>query len=276
MSVLTIVNFGRELNIPVYLENGCTFSIIPRQYYYRHDTLHKLQECQLTIWSCIQVHIWIVSPLYIQHVAIQLQSLMCDTKARWGILFWKDTYDQLGCWQDYTNMIVYGKQLTILLVLGKGFTIVGNMTTQITLQPKYTTTPFQTKLDFQGQTMISVDPNDKCSASYGFILHSETNGYIISLKNIKSNMICFSPGQTVVYLDWRSICCSLSWYIICDNTPYMQNYTLMPEGMLHDMLSPESFQNVTQKEKYHFLYYYQPILMSVIQTRQQKMIITHG
>ena len=65
----------------------------------------------------IKVHFWTVIPIFVQWVAIQLQPLVCKTKARVGILFEKDTFDQLGCWQDDTNMIVNIKQLMIPLVL---------------------------------------------------------------------------------------------------------------------------------------------------------------
>ena len=59
----------------------------------------------------IKTHFQIVIPLMMQQTAMQLQLLVYDIKARVGILFGKDTFDKLGCWQDYTNRIVYIKQL---------------------------------------------------------------------------------------------------------------------------------------------------------------------
>ena len=40
MSDMTITNFPGELNIPLYLDNGSTLSIMPKHYYYNHDILH--------------------------------------------------------------------------------------------------------------------------------------------------------------------------------------------------------------------------------------------
>ena len=62
----------------------------------------------------IMVHCWIVVLLIIKQVAIQLPLLGCITKIRAGILLGKDAFDQLGCWQEYTNRIVYisGKSIS--------------------------------------------------------------------------------------------------------------------------------------------------------------------
>ena len=84
-------------------------------------------------------------------------------KARVGILFGKSALDQFGCWQDYTDRIVCIKQMTIPKVLEKGVATPANMTTQITLQLKYSQTSFQTPINFQGETMIFVDLIGKCS-----------------------------------------------------------------------------------------------------------------
>ena len=65
--------------------------------------------------------------------AIWLQLLVCDTKARTEILFGKYAFNQLGCWQDYTNRIVYIKQLRVPLALKKDLTIPATMTHDIFL-----------------------------------------------------------------------------------------------------------------------------------------------
>ena len=88
--------------------------------------------------------------------------------------------------------------------------------------------------------MIFVDPSEKCSTFYPLVLQFKASSCTISVKNIESSMIGFSPGQTVAYLDCRSKGHSLPWYTICDNTPSIQNHTYMPEGMSHDALSPKS------------------------------------
>ena len=55
----------------------------------------------------IKVYFFTVILLMMQKVAIQLLLLVCDTNARTGILIGKDVFEQVGCWQDFTNRIVY-------------------------------------------------------------------------------------------------------------------------------------------------------------------------
>ena len=81
----------------------------------------------------------------LQQVTIQVQPLVCDTKAEVGILVGGDAMDKLGC---YTITNVYTKQLTIPLVLKKVIQIPPDKTTPITLLPKYTSTSYHTQLDF--------------------------------------------------------------------------------------------------------------------------------
>ena len=55
------------------------------------------------IYTCngdITVLFWIIIPLMMQQVAIQLKLLVCNTKARAGLLYGRDAFDKLGCWQD--------------------------------------------------------------------------------------------------------------------------------------------------------------------------------
>ena len=110
-----------------------------------------------------RVYFRTVIPFHIQQVAIQLQMLLCETQARVGILFGKDTVYQLGCWQDYPERLLYVKQYIVLLVLQTEVRILPNRTSQVTLQPRNTSTLFQTMLDFWGKTMMSVDLFDKYS-----------------------------------------------------------------------------------------------------------------
>ena len=54
----------------------------------------------------MKILFWIVIPLMKQQVTKQLQLLICDTKAKAGILFYKDAFNQSGCLQNYTNRIL--------------------------------------------------------------------------------------------------------------------------------------------------------------------------
>ena len=83
----------------------------------------------------MKVHSWIVIPLYIQQATIQLQLVVYGTKQKWESCLEKKYLFKLGYWQDYTNTIVYVKELMIPLVLEKGAMIPPKKTTQITLIP---------------------------------------------------------------------------------------------------------------------------------------------
>ena len=64
------------------------------------------------------------------------------------MLYEKDAFDQLGCWQCNANRIMYIKQLARLPVVEIAVQIPHKKTTLIMLQLKYTC---QTQLHFQGK-----------------------------------------------------------------------------------------------------------------------------
>ena len=71
----------------------------------------------------IKVYHWIVMPQMMLEAAIQLQLLVCITKAREGVLFGKTAFNQLAYWKHYTNRIIYIKQLAIPLVVEKSIQV---------------------------------------------------------------------------------------------------------------------------------------------------------
>ena len=80
--------------------------------------------------------------------------LVCDTKAKTGILFRKDAFYQLSSLQDNTNRIMYVKQLMTSLAVEKVVQKPPDMTSLIILQLKYTGTAFQTQFNVQCKTVI--------------------------------------------------------------------------------------------------------------------------
>ena len=102
---MIIANFG-EMNIRLYLDKGCKISIKTKRYYDSYNICTDvLNICDIIVIHIgngdIQIHFFIVLPLLVQQVVIQLHF----NKARTKILFGKDAFDQLHC-QDYTNRIV--------------------------------------------------------------------------------------------------------------------------------------------------------------------------
>ena len=71
VSNLTIANVARELNIPVFLDNACTFSIMPKHYHNNHVILNTCQKMPagnmiiLTGNNNIEVHFWALLPQFV-------------------------------------------------------------------------------------------------------------------------------------------------------------------------------------------------------------------
>ena len=91
----------RELNILLFLRNSCTVSIIPKSYYNQYEIPHKCQKIPSPNYMVmhrgnggINVYFWIMILLMIQHVAFQVQLIVCYTKAIAVILFGKETCNQ--------------------------------------------------------------------------------------------------------------------------------------------------------------------------------------
>ena len=99
--------------------------------------------------------------LYWRHKIISLlgkhrHSTGCSTvTAKEELFLGKDAFNQLGCWQDYTNRIVYIKQLKIHSLRKSCF----KPTRQkqiITLQTKIFINLYPTQHDFQGSVVLFV------------------------------------------------------------------------------------------------------------------------
>ena len=58
---LKTANFAGQLNIPMFLDNGCTFSIMPNTFYNRHEVLHKWQQMPVDdiVINTGNVDIWV-------------------------------------------------------------------------------------------------------------------------------------------------------------------------------------------------------------------------
>ena len=83
---MKIADFAGELNIPLFLKISWTVSVMQTNSYNQHAMLHKYQkmpssDCMVmhTDNSNIKAHFWIVIPLLMQQVVLQLQLLICNT-----------------------------------------------------------------------------------------------------------------------------------------------------------------------------------------------------
>ena len=122
----------------MFLDNHCTVSIMLKSYYDSHEILHKCKKMpppnyllMYTHKGDIKVPFWIVIPLTMQKAAMQLQLLGYNKKVKVGILFGKDTFNQLDGWKDYTNRTGYVKQVMILMIAEKAVKIPPDVTTPI-------------------------------------------------------------------------------------------------------------------------------------------------
>ena len=162
----------------------------------------------------------------------QLNLIVCDTKGKAeiqiGLCMWK---------------------LTIPLGTRKAVTLPANNLTQITLQPKWTSTSYNMQLDFHGRTIISVDPAHKQGDYFLVVVKVKWNICIVIVKNKDSKMISFRPGKTIAYLDYRSKGCLYHGsQSVIDNILTMQKHIYIVDRMLCDTLSPEAMQKQLKKE----------------------------
>ena len=95
------------MEIPTVIDNGASVSIIPMWYYQKHRLLHSLPKTRTNLPpiatgnGLIDTYFWTELPLYIQGVYIQLKCLVCDSKARHGLLLSRLALDQMQAIQLY-------------------------------------------------------------------------------------------------------------------------------------------------------------------------------
>ena len=108
-------------DIPIFLDNGTTFNIMPTHFYDKAYYLHHLPKEKAEIENIVtgngsvKTHFWIDVLLNIQGCFIQFKLLVCDTSAETGILLSKMALEQLQTWQDYSTNTLYIKQTAIPL-----------------------------------------------------------------------------------------------------------------------------------------------------------------
>ena len=108
-------------DIPIYIDNGTTFNIMPTHFYDKAYYLHHLPREKAEIEDIatgngsVKTHFWIDVLLNIQGCFIQFKLLVCDTIAETGILLSKMALEQLQTWQDYSTNMLYIKQTAIPL-----------------------------------------------------------------------------------------------------------------------------------------------------------------
>ena len=108
-------------DIPIFVDNGTTFNIMPTHFYDKAYFLHHLPREKAEITNIatgngsVKTHFWIDVLLNIQGCFIQFKLLVCDTLAETGILLSKLALEQLQTWQDYSTNTLYIKQTAIPL-----------------------------------------------------------------------------------------------------------------------------------------------------------------
>ena len=170
------------------------------------------------------------------------QLFVSDTQARVGIPFEKRMFLTNSVYAKITQEVWC---MSFPLILQKGVIVPPNKASQFMLQLNYTPTSFHAMLDFQGKTF---DLFDKYSPFYHYSGTVQGNEVRNSHQNTNRNILCLSPSQTITYLHCRLKNCSFPWYAMKKSIPYMQNYTFIPDGILHDTLSLETVQNASTNE----------------------------
>ena len=101
--------YKNELEIPMFIDNGASVNVLPKAFYDKHKILHKLLKVSanmqpiMTGNGAIPAYFRIDLPLEIQGIYLQLPCIVCDSKARHGLLFSRMSLDQMQAIQLYNK-----------------------------------------------------------------------------------------------------------------------------------------------------------------------------
>ena len=102
--------------IKISIDNGATPSILPLRTYNRFPILHTYPRTESntpihTGGGLIKSHFWLEIPLKLDHQAIQIIALVCDSECPYDLILGRTSMAQLSTWQDYTSHKLYLYQI---------------------------------------------------------------------------------------------------------------------------------------------------------------------
>ena len=124
--------------VEIFINNGATPSILPLRTYNKFFILHTYPKTKSntpihTGGGLITSHFWLEIPLKLQHQAIQIKALVCDSECPYDLLLGRTSVAQLSARQDYTINKLYIQQISIPLTVRNNIWILPRKTGIVTL-----------------------------------------------------------------------------------------------------------------------------------------------
>ena len=97
-----------------------TPSILPLHTYNKFLILHTYPKTASNTpihmgGGLIKSHIWLETPLKLDHQTIQIKALVCDSECPYDIVLGRTSMAQMSAWQDYASCKLYIQQISVPL-----------------------------------------------------------------------------------------------------------------------------------------------------------------
>ena len=254
-------------DIPIYIDNGTTFNIMPTHFYDKAYYLHHLPREKAEIADIatgngsVKTHFWIDVLLNIQGCFIQFKLLVCDTVAETGILLSKMALEQLQTWQDYSTNTLYIKQTAIPLHAIQDMELLPDCKTTIQLVADQSN-DLQYKHLIEGQGIVWVWSNDSSKPLQPIVATFHNDKMLVTFHNTTEQTQYISKGAKVAVLDMRSKdggMTNFEWDIPTDDEGNLVLYahtfasTLEPTKLVNEdpLLQAETKIDVSTEPKEH-------------------------
>ena len=215
-SVLTYMDDGMMTgtydnthDIPIYVDNGSTFNIMPTHFYDKAYYLHHLPRARTAAQMIhtgngpVKIHFWIDILLNVQGCMVQFKLLVCDKQAQTGILLSKMALEQLQTWQDYSTNTLYIKQTAIPLHAIQNIELLPERKTTIeVIADRSNNLQYQDLI--QGQSIVWVWSNDSSKPLQPIVATFHNDKTLITFENTTSQTQHISKGAKVAVLDMCS------------------------------------------------------------------------
>ena len=198
--------YGNTHDIPIYVNNGTTLSIMPTYFYDKAYYLHHLpkEDTQTkTIHTgngLVKNHFWIDILLNVRGCMIQFKLLVCHTLAQTGILLSKMALEQLQTWQDYSSNMLYVKQTAILLYVIQDIELLPDRKTTIQIIADQTNA-LQYKDLIQGQAIIWMWSNNSSKPLQPVVATFHNDKTLVTFETTTGQTQYISKGSKVAILD---------------------------------------------------------------------------
>ena len=196
-------------DIPIFVDNGTTFNIMPTHFYDKAYYLHHLPREKAEITNIatgngsVKTHFWIDVLLNIQGCFMQFKLLVCDTLAQTGILLSKMALEQLQTWQDYSTNTLYIKQTAIPLHAIHDMELLPDRKTTIQLVADRSN-DLQYRQLIQGQGIVWVWSNDSSKPLQPIVATFHNDKTLVTFHNTTDQTQYITKGAKVAVLDMRS------------------------------------------------------------------------